>query len=191
MMLAGLRSRWVMPRWCAAPTASASGIAEVSTRSSGKPPSGIRSASVWPSTSSSVRNGTRRSSSTEWMVTMLGWLSAAAARASRSNRSRRSGSAQLAGEYLERDSPPQSRVVGEVHLAHSAFPEQFHDLVVPEGGANHALVAPDGMRRNYTVGLVAGRLLDADDHRVRPDERLDARRGKPASFIQPEQSAPV
>ena len=39
--LAGFRSRWVMPRWCAAPTASASGMAIVSNRSSAMPPAGM------------------------------------------------------------------------------------------------------------------------------------------------------
>ncbi len=99
---------------------------------------------------------------------------------------------KLAGEDLERDAPLEPRVVGEVHLAHSPFPEHFDDLIVPEGGADHALVAPDGMRRNYTVEL------DSRDVYLMPttiesgptsgSTRVDE---NPASFIQPEQSAPV
>ena len=40
-----------------------------------------------------VRNGTSSIRSTEWIVTMCGWLSAARSRASRSKRALRSGSA--------------------------------------------------------------------------------------------------
>jgi hypothetical protein len=53
----------------------------------------MTSFSVVPSTSSIVRKGMPSASSTEWMVTMFGWLSDAMVRASRSKRSRRSGSA--------------------------------------------------------------------------------------------------
>ena len=90
--LAGLRSRWVMPRCCAAAIASAIAAPTVRIRSSGRPSAGMRSASVRPSTSSIVRNSRPSASSTEWIVTMFGWFSAAAARASRSKRSRLSGS---------------------------------------------------------------------------------------------------
>ncbi len=45
---------------------------------------------------------------------------------------------QLAGQDLERDPPLQPRVVGEVDLAHPAFANELNDPVVPEGGPNHA-----------------------------------------------------
>ena len=52
-------------------------------------------------------------SSTEWIVTMLGWLSAATARASRSKRSRRSGSRGAARrEHLQRDAATELGVLG-------------------------------------------------------------------------------
>ncbi len=72
MMLAGFRSRCVMPLACAAAIASASGIAIVSSSASGRPPLGIATASDRPSISSIVRNRTSSDFSTECTVTMFG-----------------------------------------------------------------------------------------------------------------------
>ena len=63
----------------------------------GKAARGIRRSSDCPSTSSMVRKWTPSDSSTEKMVTMCGWLSAAMARASRWKRARRSGSRATSG----------------------------------------------------------------------------------------------
>ena len=65
MMLAGFRSRCVMPFWCAAAIASATGIAIFINRSSGNPAGGMESASDRPSTSSIVRKNCPSASSTE------------------------------------------------------------------------------------------------------------------------------
>jgi len=69
---AGFRSRWTIPRSCAAPSASASGTAASNNAPSVMPPGGISASSVFPSTSSMIRKWTPSDSSTEWMVTMFG-----------------------------------------------------------------------------------------------------------------------
>src|SRR5207249_6415251 len=84
--MATMRSRCVIPFWCAALTASANGIASASKCPRGMPPLTMRSLRGLPSTSSMVRKSTPLAASTEWMVTMLGWLSAAMVCASRSKR---------------------------------------------------------------------------------------------------------
>ena len=88
---AGLRSRCTTPPWCAATSASASGIARSSTRGSGRPPAITSRSRLCPSISSIVRNRIPSTSSIEKRVTMFGWLKAATVLASRSNRARRSG----------------------------------------------------------------------------------------------------
>ena len=106
MTLAGFRSRCVMPRSCAAPTASASGIGHLAaTARAAVRPSASNSAERLPLDQLHRQEAdVAVDCSTEWIVTMFGWLSAATAAASRSKRSRRSGSAAIAaGQHLERD----------------------------------------------------------------------------------------
>jgi hypothetical protein len=68
----------------------------------------IRRSSGSPVTSSIVRKFASPSCSTEWIVTMLGWLRAASARASRRKRSRRSRSAATSeGRTLTATSRPR------------------------------------------------------------------------------------
>jgi hypothetical protein len=54
-MFAGLRSRWMMPFWCAASSASAISRAIARASSTGSGPLAMRAASVSPSTSSRTR----------------------------------------------------------------------------------------------------------------------------------------
>ena len=65
MMLRGLRSRWTMPRRCAALTASATGTAIRMSSAKGSPSAGIVSARVRPETSSMVRKRRPSASSME------------------------------------------------------------------------------------------------------------------------------
>ena len=105
--LPGFRSRCTMPRSCAADSASASGTAISKNRVRGRPPGGMRVSRPSPSTSSMARNRLPPASSTEKIVTMLGWFSAASERASRSKRARRSAScATAAGSILIATSRP-------------------------------------------------------------------------------------
>ena len=97
MTLLGFKSRCTMPRSCAADNASASGTPISKNCGSGRPPGTMRVSRLWPSTSSMAINRLPSASSTEKMVTMLGWFSEASERASRSKRARRSASCATAG----------------------------------------------------------------------------------------------
>ena len=73
LMLAGFRSRWMMPCSCAASSASAICLAIGSASSTGMAPRAIRSASVGPSTSSMhQRRDTPRLLRDPWIAAMCG-----------------------------------------------------------------------------------------------------------------------
>ncbi len=72
MMLAGFRSRWMIPLSCAASSASTICRAVASASSMDSGPAASRSASDCPSTSSSTRNREPPTSSRPWMPPMCG-----------------------------------------------------------------------------------------------------------------------
>jgi hypothetical protein len=72
LTFAGFRSRWTIPRACAASTASAIWRAMASASSTGIGPAAMRSARVSPGTSSSTRARTPPASSTPWIAAMCG-----------------------------------------------------------------------------------------------------------------------
>ena len=83
---------------------------------------------------------TPSASSTEWMVTMLGWFKAATARASRSKRGPSFGiGGHLLRQHLERDPALQLGVLGNIDLAHSALPELANETVVGQCRADHGV----------------------------------------------------
>src|SRR5262245_25728331 len=92
-MLAGFRSRWMIPRSCAASSASAICFAIGNASTKGTAPCAIRSASVGPSTNSITSAMVPSDFSTPWICATLGWFNAARTSASRWKRARRSGSA--------------------------------------------------------------------------------------------------
>ena len=136
----GFRSRWTMPRSCAASSASAICSAIGSASSSGIASGGdaVREA---PTVDELEHQDRRVSagpamSSMPWIAAMFGWLSAASTRASRSNRDRRSGSCdQRRRQDLQRDVALQPHVARAIDLAHPAGAEQPLDLVSRHLGA--------------------------------------------------------
>ena len=132
MTLAGFRSRWTIPCWCAKATASTSGTASFSSSSSGQPIlAGSSSASVFPSTSSIVRNWTPSASSTRVDrddVRMIEGgdrprLALEALQALRVGR-------HLRREQLQRHAALERRVLGGIDLAHAAGAELLQDPIV-------------------------------------------------------------
>ena len=125
-----------MPRWCAAPTASVSGIAILSNSSSGRPRGGIICASVRPSTYSIVKNGTPSASSTA----MDGDDVRVVERGDGLRFALEAGAALgvaggAGGQHLDGDVAAQARVAGAVDLAHPAGADGGEDLVGAEAGA--------------------------------------------------------
>ena len=134
MMFPGLRSRWVTPRAWAAFRASTSGIASLETRPWASPFSGTRSERIRPSMYSMVKKWTPSASSTEKMVTMLGWFRAATIEASLPEAFEPIGiGAQVGRQNFDRDIATELGVVREVDLAHAAGAELAEDRVVEKG----------------------------------------------------------
>jgi len=123
MTLAGFRSRCTMPRSCATLTASAMAIASLRKTSIGSPFPGILADNGSPSTSSIVRKWTPLSSSTEWIVTMLGWLNAATA------------ASQLPGD--RRDTTEVIRQLGHVRATTSAGSRTGEDPSAQRSDSEH------------------------------------------------------
>ena len=96
MMLAGFRSRWMMPVSCARESASAISIASSMLRDGAIGPRWSSALSGSPRTSSITMNVRSSTSAMSWMTAMCGCSSAEAARASCTNRARRTGSATSA-----------------------------------------------------------------------------------------------
>jgi hypothetical protein len=87
-MLAGLTSRWTIPRACAAASPRAVAMATRRTSASGRGPALSRASRDGPATYGITRKGSPLTSPTAWMATTQSSLMPAAARASRRNRCR-------------------------------------------------------------------------------------------------------
>ena len=114
MMLAGLRSRWTTPAWCAARSPDTTPRATVSTCSTGRPPSfffRIEESST-PSTYGIVMYLMPSISPMSWMRTTFGWVTCRASRSSRLNRFSRSraasGSLAISGRTILSATPTPS-----------------------------------------------------------------------------------
>ena len=135
-MLAGFRSRWMIPWSCAASSASQIWRAIGTASSRGRGPRAMRSASVGPSTSSSTSAGGSVESSNPWIAAMFGWLREASTCASRVKRARRSGSSPKQGRQdLQRDVAMQLGVAGAEDFSHPSRTERREDLVAPQPGS--------------------------------------------------------
>ena len=131
--LAGFRSRWTMPLSCAAARASASAMA-IPRSADGSPP-GDDAVEGLTLDELHGQEVDAAASSTEWSVTIFGWLSAATAPglALEAGQAIRLGR-HLGGQHLERHVATELGVGGAVDLAHAAGADRGGDPVVCEVG---------------------------------------------------------
>ena len=130
LMLAGLRSRWMMPCSCAASRASAICLAMGSASSTGIAPWAIRSASVGPSTSSMTRALAPSASSRPWNLRDVRVVQCR----KRLGFALEAGdpfgvSGERRGQDLDRHITIELRIARAVHLPHSAFADLREDAV--------------------------------------------------------------
>ncbi len=107
------------------------GFGDFEICAAGRPPGGMRRSRDWPSTSSMVRKWTPSASSTEKMVTMCGWLSAATSAGFALEAGEAIGIAGgVGGKDFEGDVAFEFGVGGAIDLAHAAGAEGGEDAVV-------------------------------------------------------------
>ena len=138
MMLAGFRSRCVMPFACAAAMASASGMAigEQPIRRQARQAGSGRS-SGWPSTSSIVMNRMPSASSDGVDRDDVGMVQRRHGARFRSKRREPLGvGAKSRGQDLDGDVAAEARIARSIHLAHAAGAEQRDDFVCAEARAS-------------------------------------------------------
>ena len=155
MMFAGFTSRCVMPRCCAAASASATSIPIRSRRSSGTPPRGIDLAQRL-----AVHQLHRQQQPS--VVLLDGVDGDDAGMIERGDGLRLALEAlprvrvarEHAGQDFQRDPPVQARVLRDEHLAHAALAERLDDPVVPDGVARlHAGgILSATLRRCWVLG---------------------------------------
>ena len=136
LMLAGLRSRWMIPCSWAASSASAISLAMGSASSTAKGPCAIRSARVGPSTSSSdqrVHAGRFLETVDRRDVRMIERREEL--RFAPEARQPLGIDRKELGKNLQRDIAPERRVARTIHLAHTAGPKGGEDFVRAETSA--------------------------------------------------------
>ena len=137
-MLAGLRSRWTMPRACAASSASASCMPHsisLLDRQRLRLEHAVERLALEQlhHEERAVRRARRRRKT----VQMCGWFTDAIARASRWKRSSACGSPRHGrGQHLDGDVAIEPRVVRAIDLAHAAGADGRDDFIRPETGSN-------------------------------------------------------
>jgi len=137
LILAGLRSRWIIPCSCAASSARAICCAMGRASSSAIGPWPIRSAKVGPSTNSITSARTPSPFSSPWMMAIFAWFSDARVLASRSRRASRSASVrERVWQNLDRDLATKVGIRGAPHLAHAAHSDWGGDFIRADAAAN-------------------------------------------------------
>ena len=147
LMLAGLRSQWMMPFSCAASSASAIWRAMSSATSSGSGPLARRSASVGPSTSSITMACTAAGDFETVNRGDVGMVQGG----EQARLALQPGDAlRIAGQrrrqHLDGDLSMQPRIERAIHLAHAARIERPEDAVRPELGVRRPSPALRGSR---------------------------------------------